>query len=1693
MPNTHNQQCPQAGRAVNNQITCPQPETNSTNEPWTRRTDVPENTEPNRRQNALEQPQKAPSKRGLRRRNNIRLGTLNVNGLHISSDSAVEFRKWTEIHATMKKEKIAILAIQETHLDETSTQEIHRAFGKRLVIHNSQLEDNPRSSGGVAFVLNKEQIKTDQVKTFELIKGKAIAIKLTWTNNEEVTLINVYAPNRRSDHESFWEETCREWEAQAQGHPDFVMGDFNVTEDPIDRSPAKHDSSTASRALRDFRLNMGIQDHWRHMYPKAREYTYRSVINGKPIKSRLDRIYINKEKARYTFDWSIAPSTVPTDHWLVTLKYAPKGAPYIGKGRWTWPLRTLKDKKVIKEIVNKGMILQQELDHLKQNPATRNDQTNPQTLWSSFKKDITESIKKDVKKSHYKCLTKLRLLKNDRRETLERQDADENIETQWHEAIIADEIEHLEKIISYNNRERVKAKISLHGERLGGTWSNMSKTKKPRDVIHRLKIPDTEPARYETRSDRMAELAKCHHEKLQNEDRPDLMNPDRARDLEEILENIPSSQKFPNPHDAELNSGVTTECVEEALKRAKNGSATGLDGCPYELWKELKKTFDTTLQSGKRGFDIIQILTDVFQDIQLHGIAPETGFVNGWMCPLFKKKDPSRIENYRPITLLNSDYKLLTRALSLQLLESIKQLVHHNQAGFIPGRSIFDHIRLSRLMTTFAEVSERNGSIIALDQEKAYDKIDHNYLWKTLEAFNLPILFTQTVKTLYKDAHTTVIINGERSKSFQVTRGVRQGDPLSCFLFDIGIEPLACQIRSNPNIRGYTIPGLEEKLAVNLFADDTVLYLSAEDSYDDTLNSLDKWCKVSGAKFNQDKTEIIPIGTKAHRKNVVRTRKLNPNDRRIPEDVHIAQDGEAIRSLGAWIGNNTQEERPWEPIIDAVHKDLERWKSVHPTLDGKRLIVQAIVGGRTQFLTKAQGMPSQIRKALTKEIRNFLWEDECHVPRLGLEHLESTKEQGGIKLLNLKTREDAIEVVWLKDYLNLTNTRPTWAFITDILINETTPDTLDERTRQNAFLQKWNIPTRGKRANRLGKDTIRMIKTARKYKATFAPINLSRRLKENLPTWNHIGIEKQAPRDQQTRCLVRNHKSIRIKDLLNITERLQEGYTRGPHRPDYTCQCEDCTIDSINGCENPQRCAIEAQKRIQKVVAKLHPLGSPNLDNLTSSRPTLGTNTGIGTTEEESNEDENPGIIFNPSVTVKSDLTDCFRIFVDPNRITNEPAKRQPPPRGIVIPDEEIVVYTDGSCLNNGKENAQCGSGVWFEEGSEHNQALRIPGPNQSNQIGEIAAIIAALEKTPNYIPLTIKTDSRYAIDGLTTHLSTWEDRGWIGVENRQWFKRAAYLLRKRSARTKFKWVKGHNGELGNERSDQLAKQGASKNVPDDINLEIPARFDQQGAKLSKMTQATAYKGIQESKEAKRRQTTARNLERIRNDIELQVGSQETDEAIWKHIRKSPVRPKIQQFFYKSIHDSHKIGRYWLNIPDFEERCFCKTCNSDESMDHILTTCDHPARTIIWAKAAELWPHAEDTWPRISFGTIIGCNMLTVDTLQERRDEAGQTQRTKQRDPGATRLLKILISESAHLIWTLRCDRTIRGKEHTDREIEATWLKTINRRLSEDKTIAIKVLRREQNTKTVIDTWDRALYKRHRNLPDDWLYRNVVF
>lgn len=406
------------------------------------------------------------------------------------------------------------------------------------------------------------------------------------------------------------------------------------------------------------------------------------------------------------------------------------------------------------------------------------------------------------------------------------------------------------------------------------------------------------------------------------------------------------------------------------------------------------------------------------------------------MCPIYKKKDKDDISNYRPVTVLNTDYKVFTKALAYRLAETAPSVIHRNQAGFLKGRSIFEQVKLAKLAIDYAEEMEDNGALVGLDQEKAYDKISHPYLWEVLKKFNFPIEFIQTIKNLYQDASTVIIINGIISSPFAVIRGVRQGDAMSCLIFDLAIEPLAAALR-NSNLRGITIPTTNEKIITTLFADDTTVYMSESDDFNTLQNILDEWCTVSGAKFNIGKTEILPTGSQTYREELRRTRKLNNHSPEFPEGAHIAEEGEAIRMLGAWIGNNINNAEPWGPILEQTITTLDKWERGHPTTEGRRLIAQMSIAGKTQFLTTVQGMPTAIEERLTKIIRTFAWPNDSK-STISLKQLQEEFRNGGRKLLDLEARNKAIHLMWLKEYLNFDD-RPAWAYIADELIRRTIP------------------------------------------------------------------------------------------------------------------------------------------------------------------------------------------------------------------------------------------------------------------------------------------------------------------------------------------------------------------------------------------------------------------------------------------------------------------------------------------------------------------------------------------------------------------------------------------------------------------------------------------------------------------------------
>ncbi|KAI0302476.1 ribonuclease H-like protein, partial [Russula brevipes] len=418
-----------------------------------------------------------------------------------------------------------------------------------------------------------------------------------------------------------------------------------------------------------------------------------------------------------------------------------------------------------------------------------------------------------------------------------------------------------------------------------------------------------------------------------------------------------------------------------------------------------------------------------------------------------------------------------------------------------------------------------------------------------------------------------------------------------------------------------------------------------------------------------------------------------------------------------------------------------------------------------------------------------------------------------------------------------------------------------------------------------------------------------------------------------------------------------------------------------------------------------------------------------------------------------------------------------------------ITVYTDGACLDNGKANARCGSGIWFGKNDPRNTAIRIPGPEQSNQVGEITGIIVAASKTPLFQPLEIVSDSRYAIDGLTTHLNNWEDKGWIDIKNAAYFKKATYLLRKRTATTTLRWVKGHNGIGGNEESDRLADEGARKEQADALDLEIPKEFNMQGAKVIKLTQATAYKGIRRHplNQPTDRPATMITLQSIQDAVQQYTGTLETHEAIWESTRKPVFRRRVTQYMYKTIHNAYLIGRYWTHIPGSQDRHRCTTCGQTESMEHILTQCTALPTETIWSLAKSAWPHQEFQWPEISTGLILGCGAIPSPKRSPNHQEPPGPRNTK----GATRLLQILISEAAHLIWVLRCERVIQKRVHTAQEIKTRWTRAINERLTTDKIAAIMIKRNKTYTKLIKNTWEKLLLS-EGTLPNNWLHRSEV-
>ena len=211
------------------------------------------------------------------------------------------------------------------------------------------------------------------------------------------------------------------------------------------------------------------------------------------------------------------------------------------------------------------------------------------------------------------------------------------------------------------------------------------------------------------------------------------------------------------------------ECID-AIKTMPNNKTPGTDGFPTEFYKSfinelgeyLIRSFQYSYQYGKLSMD---------QRRAIINVIPK------------KDKDPLYIGNWRPISILNTDYKIIAKCLALRLKKVLPEIINNDQTGFLPGRYIGENIRLVLDMLEYTNTTNTPGLMFLADFEKAFDKLEWDFLFHTLKFFGFGQDFITWIKILYSDIMSCVLNNGHASEFFFLKRGLRQGCPLSPLLF----------------------------------------------------------------------------------------------------------------------------------------------------------------------------------------------------------------------------------------------------------------------------------------------------------------------------------------------------------------------------------------------------------------------------------------------------------------------------------------------------------------------------------------------------------------------------------------------------------------------------------------------------------------------------------------------------------------------------------------------------------------------------------------------------------------------------------------------------------------------------------------------------------------------------------------------
>ena len=298
--------------------------------------------------------------------------------------------------------------------------------------------------------------------------------------------------------------------------------------------------------------------------------------------------------------------------------------------------------------------------------------------------------------------------------------------------------------------------------------------------------------------------------------------------------------------DRENLEGLLTydEC-KTILAQFKNDKSPGEDGFSAEFYSTF---FDLI------GNDLVNSLNDGYEKGKL-SVSQRRGIISLIPKP---DSDLSYLQNWRPVTLLNVDYKIASKAIASRLDLIVQSLIHPDQTGFVKGRYIGENIRLISDIMEQTDRDNTPGIMLSLDFRKAFDTLDWSCIQHSLKLFNFGDSLRRWVTVFYTDIESTVLNNGFATSWIKPSTGVRQGCPLSPYLFILTAELMSTKIRQSSEVKGLSL--FDNEIKMSQFADDTNLFCADLTSVEKGLNIITAFGEISGLKLNIKKTKAMWLG-----------------------------------------------------------------------------------------------------------------------------------------------------------------------------------------------------------------------------------------------------------------------------------------------------------------------------------------------------------------------------------------------------------------------------------------------------------------------------------------------------------------------------------------------------------------------------------------------------------------------------------------------------------------------------------------------------------------------------------------------------------------------------------------------------------------------------------------------------------------